>query len=263
MKGGQSGPFSPLVGGLAMVIGIVLAAPPAWAQLDQLLKGLGIGPQGSLSEAKIGAGLKEALQVATENSIKLTGRLDGYFGNEAIKILMPEKLRPMEEGLRALGYGPKVDEFVLKMNRAAERAAPAAKQIFWDAIGAMSFDDAQKIFAGGETAATEFFKHKTTDKLTAAFKPVVRRTMSEVGVTRQYQELLGRFKTIPFAQTQAFDIDGYVVTKALDGLFLVVGEQERQIRTNPAARTTALLKEVFAKRWPVRVGVPRMMRRLW
>src|SRR6266545_1408962 len=217
---------------LVLVIAIVLVATPAWAQLDELLKGLGIGRQGSLSEAKVGAGLKEALHVATENSVDLTGRLDGYFGNEAIKILMPEKLRTVEQGLRVVGYGEKVDEFVLSMNRAAERAAPAAKQIFWDAIGAMTFDDAQKILGGGDTAATEFLE----------------RTMSQVGVVRQYQELVGRFKAIPFAQAQTFDINGYVVTKALDGLFHVIGEQERQIRTNPAARTTALLKEVFAKR---------------
>lgn len=233
---------------LALVIAVVVVATPAWAQLDELLKGLGIGQKGSLSDAKVGAGLKEALQVATENSVNLTGRLDGYFGNQAIKILMPEKLRTVEQGLRVVGYGDKVDEFVLSMNRAAERAAPAAKQIFWDAIGAMTFDDAQKILGGGDTAATEFFKRKTTDKLTGAFRPVVERTMSQVGVVRQYEELLGRFKAIPFAQTQTFDINGYVVTKALDGLFHVIGEQERQIRTNPAARTTALLKEVFAKR---------------
>jgi hypothetical protein len=233
---------------LALAVAILLVATPAWAQLDQLLKGLGIGQQGSLSDAKIGAGLKEALHVATENSVNLTGRLDGYFRNEAIKILMPEKLRTVEQGLRVVGYGEKVDAFVVSMNRAAERAAPAAKQIFWDAIGAMTFDDAQKILGGGDTAATDFFKRKTTDNLTAAFRPVVERTMSEVGVVQQYQELVGRFKAIPFAQTQTFDINGYVVTKALDGLFHVVGEQERQIRTNPAARTTALLKEVFAKR---------------
>jgi hypothetical protein len=141
-----------------------------------------------------------------------------------------------------------VDEFVLSMNRAAEQAAPAAKQIFVDAIASMTFDDAKKIVTGGDTSATEFFKAKTTDQLTAAFRPVVDRTMGEVGVTRQYQELMGRFDAIPFARTQAFDIDGYVVNKALDGLFHVVGEQEALIRTNPAARTTALLQEVFAKK---------------
>lgn len=233
---------------LVLVAALLLTSSPAWAQLDTILKGLGVGKQGGLSDAKIGAGLKEALQKATENSVNLTGRVDGYFGNQAIKILMPEKLRTFEKGLRAVGYGPQVDEFVLSMNRAAERSAPAAKQIFWDAIAGMTFDDSRKILGGGDTAATEFFKAKTTDKLTAAFKPVVDQAMNDVGVTRQYKALVGRFEAIPFTKSQAFDIDDYVVTKALDGLFLVVGEQERQIRTNPAARTTDLLKEVFAKR---------------
>jgi hypothetical protein len=233
---------------LPACLGVLLAASPALAQLDQLLKGLGGSRPGGLSDVRIGAGLKEALQVSTDNAVTSTGRLDGYFANQAIKILMPEKLRTVETGLRAVGYGPQVDELVVSMNRAAERAAPAAKQIFWDAIGAMTFDDTRKVLNGGDTAATEFFKAKTTDKLTAVFRPAVDQAMNEVGVSRQYNELVGRFQAIPFARAEAFDLDGYVVGKALAGLFHVVGEQERQIRTNPAARTTELLKEVFAKR---------------
>ena len=233
---------------LALIIGIGLVATPASAQVDQLIKGMGIGQQSGLAEGKASAGLKEALQVATEKSVSLTGRPDGYFSNAAIKILMPEKLRSVEQGLRMVGYGPQVDEFVLSMNRAAEQAAPAAKQIFMDAITSMTFDDARKILGGGNTAATEFFKGKTTDELTAAFRPVVDKTMGDVGVVRQYQALMGRFESIPFANSQTFDIDGYVTNKALDGLFHVVGEQEMLIRTNPAARTTALLQEVFTKK---------------
>ena len=227
---------------------LVLTVRPASAQLDQLLKGLGIGRPSGLSEAKIGSGLKEALKVGTESTVKLTGRADGYFMNQAIKILMPEKLQTLEKGLRLVGYGPQVDEFVLSMNRAAERAAPQAKQIFWDSIGEMTFDDARKILNGSETAATEYFKSKTTDKLTAAFRPVVDRTMNEVGVTRQYKALVVQYQAIPFVKSEAVDIDQYVVTKSLDGLFHVLGEEERKIRTNPAARVTDLLKEVFAKR---------------
>jgi hypothetical protein len=233
---------------LVLIIGVALVASPASAQVDQLLKGLGIGQQSGLPDGTVSAGLKEALQVATEKSVNLTGRPDGYFSNAAIKILMPEKLQTVEKGLRMVGYGPQVDEFVLSMNRAAEQAAPAAKQIFVDAITSMTFDDAKKILGGGDTSATEFFKAKTTDPLTAAFRPVVDKTMGEVGVIRQYQALMGRFEAIPFARSQTFNIDGYVTTKALDGLFHVVGEQEKQIRTNPAARTTALLQEVFARK---------------
>jgi hypothetical protein len=227
---------------------LCLLPGPAGAQIDKLLKGLGQGSQGSgLSDAKIGAGLKEALQVATERTVSLTGKTDGYFANQAIKILMPEKLRSLESGLRAVGYGGEIDEFVLSMNRAAERAAPQAKQIFFDAIGDMTIDDARKVLNGSDTAATLFFKSKTTPQLTAAFRPVISKSMGEVGVTRQYKDLVSRFDAIPFAKSQAFDLDGYVVDKGLAGLFQVLGEQEKQIRTNPSARATDLLKEVFKR----------------
>ena len=230
---------------LFLLIGLVFLASPATAQVDQLLKGItGSG----VTDNKASAGLKEALEVATEKAVSLTGRPNGYFGDAAIKILMPAKLQTMQEGLRAVGYGPQIDEFVLSMNRAAEQAAPAAKQIFTHAITTMSFDDGKKILTGGNTAATDYFKAKTTDQLTAAFRPVIDKSMSEVGVTRQYQALVGKFDTIPFAKTQSFDLDNYVTGKALDGLFHVVGEQEKLIRTNPAARTTVLLQEVFAKK---------------
>lgn len=237
---------------LAIGAMVLLAASPAWAQLDKLLKDLPTSPSGrlptsGLSDAKIASGLKEALQIGTENTVKLTGRPDGYFLNQAIKILMPEKLQTLEKGLRVVGYGSQIDEFVLSMNRAAERAAPSAKQIFWDAIGAMSFDDARRILNGGDTAATQFFKDKTTDRLTGAFRPVVEQTMNEVGVTRQYKELVGRAQAIPFFKAEAYDIDTYVVSKGLGGLFHVLGQEERNIRTNPTARVTDLLKEVFAR----------------
>ncbi|MFB3887013.1 MAG: DUF4197 domain-containing protein [Thermodesulfobacteriota bacterium] len=232
---------------LIMVMIMLFTASPALAQFDGILKRLGIGPKSGLSDVKIGSGLKEALKVGTENTVNLTGKMDGYFLNQAIKILMPEKLQTLEKGLRVVGYGPQVDEFVLSMNRSAERAAPHAKRIFWDAIGEMSFEDARKILTGHDTAATEYFKEKTTGQLTAAFQPVVEKSMNEVGVIRQYNDLLGRYKRIPFVGSEAFDINRYVVTKALDGLFYVLGEEERKIRTNPAARVTDLLKEVFAK----------------
>ena len=227
---------------------VLFTAYPASAQLDKIFKGLGIGEKGGLSDVKIGSALKEALQIGTEHAVSLTGKTDGYFLNQVIKILMPEKLKTFEKGLRAVGYGPKVDEFVLSMNRAAEKAAPAAKQIFWDAIGEMTFDDARKILSGNEIAATQYFKGKTTNKLTSAFKPVVGKSMNEVGVTRQYKELVGRYESTPFVKKESFDLDQYVVTKALDGLFHMVGEEEKKIRKNPTARTTDLLKEVFGSK---------------
>ncbi len=233
---------------MVIVMVISLTSFQASAQLDRIFKGLGIGEKGSgLSDAKIGSGLKEALRIGTENAVNLTGKTDGYFLNLAIKILMPEKLRSFEKGLRAVGYGPQVDEFILSMNRAAEKAAPFAKQIFWDAIGEMTFDDVRKILSGHETAATDYFKEKTTKRLTDIFKPIVSKAMNEVGVTRRYKELVGRYESIPFVKKEKFDLDQYVVTKALDGLFHMVGEEERKIRKDPTARTTELLREVFGR----------------
>ena len=203
-------------------------------------------------ELRIGAALKEALQVGTANAVKLTGRTDGYFRNEAIKILLPEQLRTLASGLRTVGLGPQVDQLVLGMNRAAERAAPQAKTIFWDAIGAMTIDDARSILNGGDTAATDYFRAKTSDPLTAAFRPIVEQAMGEVGVTRQYRELVARGQAIPFLKLEAYDLDRYVVGKALDGLFHVVADEERTIRTNPSARVTELLREVFGRRLPER-----------
>jgi hypothetical protein len=234
---------------------VALAATPASAaaQIDELLKQLpqipGL-PQsgGGLGEVKIGQALKQALQIGTENAVKLTGRTDGYFRNEVIKILMPEQLHGLERGLRVVGYGPQIDDLVLRMNRAAERAAPGAKKIFWDAIGEMTIDDARKIVDGADTAATDYFKSKTSEPLTASFSPVVHRAMGEVGVTKQYQELFGRAQQIPFLNVEKFDLDRYVVDRSLVGLFHVVGEEEKKIRTQPAARVTDLLKEVFGRR---------------
>lgn len=231
-----------------LLIGWLLIILPACAELDHSLKALGLPSGGGpLDETKISAGLKEALQVGTGHAVSLTGRMDGYFHNQAIKILMPEQMQSFEKGLRTFGFGPEIDDFVMSMNRAAERAAPQAKQIFWGTIREMTFADAKQILNGSPTAATDYFKGKTTDKLTAAFRPEVEKAMNDVGVTRQYKELVGHFKAIPFAKSELIDIDRYVVRKSLDGLFIILAEEERKIRTNPAAGGTDLLKEVFAK----------------
>jgi hypothetical protein len=237
-----------MVRSFVLCIGLFLSSSVAHAQLDQLKKRVGLEDASGLSDSKVASGLKEALQVGADNAVKLTGKTDGYFGNQAIKILMPSNLRSLEKGLRAVGFGPKIDEFILSMNRSAEAAAPAAKKIFGDAILAMSFEDARKILSGGDTAATDYFRSKTSDQLTAAFQPFVEKTMSENGVTQQYKALTDQYQSIPFTKSQSFDINKYVVGKALDGLFYELADQERQIRKNPAARTTSLLEEVFGSR---------------
>jgi len=236
-----------MIRSLVLALFVLMFSIPAHAQLDEIEKRMGVNVGPGLSESKVASGLKQALQVGSDNAVKIVGKPNGYFGNEAIKIVMPKDLRPLETGLRAIGFGPKIDEFILSMNRSAEAAAPAARKIFIDAIFAMSFDDAKRILSGDNTAATEYFKQKTTGQLTDAFTPVVKKTMEQNGTVRQYDALTGQYKNIPFASSKSLDIDHYVVSKALDGLFYELGEQEKQIRTNPAARTTDLLKEVFSR----------------
>ena len=230
----------------SLMVLMAVAAIPAQSKKTNPLERI-FGSQSSLSDDKIVLGLKEALNIGTGNAVTGVGRLDGYFKDAIVKILMPKKLQTIEKGLRVVGYGPKVDEFVLSLNRAAEKAAPQAKSIFIGAIKEMSFDDARKILTGGDTAATNFFKEKTTTKLSTAFRPTISKAMNEVGATKQYKDLIGRYQAIPFANSQSLDIDDYVTGKAIDGLFYYVGEEEKKIRKNPAARVTQILKDVFGK----------------
>jgi hypothetical protein len=195
---------------------------------------------------KVDLGLKEALNVGIKNTITYLGKKDGYLGNAAVKILLPEKVRKLEPALRGIGYGPQIDEFTLSMNRAAEKAAPLAADIFSTAISEMSFDDANKILRGGNTAATDYLKSRTYNKLLDKFQPEVRKTMSEYKVTQKYDALNAKAKNIPIVgQAVNLDVNNYVSSKALDGLFTVLAREETNIRTNPKARVTDLLKEVF------------------
>jgi hypothetical protein len=231
--------------GLAILLMFVPAYRPVYGQWDSVLGKLKGANKPGPTDEKIGSGLREALQVGTENAVKSTGRPDGYYANQAIKILLPAKLKTMEQGLRIMGKGPAVDQFVLSMNRAAEQAAPLAKPIFLDAVKQMTFDDARKILSGGDTAATDYFKLKTSDKLATAYKPAADKAMADTGVERQYNKLLGSAPALPFGKPDSLDINHYVVTKSLDGLFLVLGQEERKIRKDPAAQVTPLLKQVF------------------
>lgn len=235
----------------ALISFLLLLLPQiASAQFDDFMKGLDkLSRPGAttLGDDKIVSGLKEALSVGTENTVNLTGNTDGFLKNDAIKILLPEKLQSMDKALRLAGFGPQVDKLVVSMNRAAEQAAPLAKPIFKEAVTNMSFDDAKKILNGGDTAATDYFNGKTRDQLATEFKPEVEETMNQVGVTAQYKQLVGHYTTLPFVKVPVFDLDGYVVEKSLDGLFYTLAQEEQKIRTSPAARVTDLLKEVFGK----------------
>lgn len=231
-----------------------LAAGVASAQMpkiDDIMKGLGkpqktpSGEPSAADEKSSAAGIKEALAIGTERAVTSLSRKDGYFANQAVKILMPSSIQKVADVASKLGFERQVDEFVLSMNRAAEAAAPLAARYFGDAIRDMTLDDARALVTGGKTSATDYFRRKTHDKLYAAFKPVVSKKVGEVGATRRYNDLIGRYEKLPFVSSQSVDLDDYVTNKSLDGLFHMVGEQEKAIRSNPAARTTDLLKRVF------------------
>ena len=217
---------------IALAAIVVAAAPARSGILDRLFGG------GVPSDEKVAAGLKEALAIGTGNAVAATGTLDGFFKNEAIKILLPEKLQRLDKRLRTVGLGSQIDAFVLSMNRAAERAAPSAKSIFKEALRQMTFSDAKQILRGGDTAATDFFRAKTSERLTVSFLPIVSSSLGEVGATKRYKNLVS---------SPSLDLDRYVTDRSLDGLFHVLGEEEKKIRKDPAARVTKLLKDVFAQ----------------
>lgn len=234
---------------------VACTASAQMPKLDDLMKEVGKLPKpptdgtktGASDEKTNAAGIKEALAVGTERAVTSLSRENGYFGNAAVKILMPSSIQKVADLAKMVGYEKQVDAFVLSMNRAAEAAAPLASRYFGDAIRDMSLEDVRGILTGGNTAATEFFRNKTHDKLYAAFKPTVSQKVNEVGATRAYKNMMGRYESVPLVSKQSLDLDDYVTNKSMDGLFYMVGEEEKKIRTNPAARTTDLLRTVFGK----------------
>lgn len=241
---------------LALGFGALVAstASAQMPNLDSIMKGIGNLPNVpsvatgvGTDDATTGAGLKEALAIGTERAVKSLSASNGYFSNQAVKILMPSSIQKVAEVASMLGFQRQVDEFVLSMNRAAEAAAPLAAKHFADAIRGMTLEDVRGIFTGGNTAATDFFRRKMQDNLYKSFKPIVAQKVGEVGATRAYKDMISRYENVPFVSSQSLDLDDYVTNKSLDGLFYTVGEEEKKIRTNPAARTTDLLKSVFGK----------------
>ncbi len=193
------------------------------------------------------AGLKQALQVGTENSVFATNRDGGFSDNPLIKIAVPEKFHDAATTIRKIGLGSYVDKFELQMNRAAESAAGEAKAVFFDAISRMSWQDAWGILQGGDNAATNYFKTHTTTALTNRFKPIVQSNMQKVGFYQDYNRLLETYNALPFTKKQDLSIETYITEQALDGLFTLVAQEEAKIRRDPIARTTELLRKVFAQ----------------
>lgn len=199
---------------------------------------------GGLTTQEIVSGLKEALTIGTQNGTNKLSATNGFFANAAVKILMPPQAQKVESTLRSIGLGKVVDQAVESMNHAAEDAAAKATPIFVNAIKQMTITDALGILRGGDTAATNFFRRKTTDQLTSAFRPVVDNALTKVNATKYWNDVFtvyNKFSTTPVNT----DLGAYVTQRAIDGIFYEVGLEEQKIRKDPAARVTDILKKVF------------------
>jgi hypothetical protein len=201
----------------------------------------------SISDSKISLGLKEALGKGVRYAVDHLGQEDGFFKTPEVKIPLPKSLKSVARVARFAGYGERVDNFELAMNRAAEKAVPVAFDVFMDSIKQMSFNDARKIlFSGEDDAATQFFRRTTEDKLRGKFRPIVEKFTDETGVTQSYKQMMEKAGWMAmFVGNDAKDLDGYVTEKALDGLFYMVAVEEKKIRKDPIGRTTKILRDVF------------------
>ncbi len=221
------------------------------AQINQTIgevnKSMGGSATPQLTTAEVGEGLKEALVKGISTGSDLVSQVDGYFKNPEIKIPFPPEVKKVEDKLRQIGLGSEVDKFVLTLNRGAEDAAKEAKPIFITAIRSMTIQDAWNILKGEDNAATEYLKRTTTSQLKEKFRPVIQNSLNKVNATKYYSDLVTRYNQIPFVEKVNPDLNEYATDKAMEGLFLMIAKEEKNIRDNPVARTTDLLKKVFSQ----------------
>ncbi|HEV8514913.1 MAG TPA: DUF4197 domain-containing protein [Cyclobacteriaceae bacterium] len=204
--------------------------------------------QFGLTNEEVGNGLKEALTQGISKGADALSQADGYFKNPLIKIPFPPDAKKMEKSLRDIGMGQDVDKFILTLNRGAEDAAKQAKPIFVDAIKKMTITDVMAILKGQPDAATQYLKKNTSAQLTAQFKPVIKASLDKVGATKHYKDLATAYDKIPFVKKVNPDLEAYTADLAIQGLFLTIANEEKNIRANPTARTTDLLKKVFGQK---------------
>jgi hypothetical protein len=203
-------------------------------------------PASGLSSDEIIRGLKEALRLGSEKIIAQVGKADGYLNDSTIHIPLPENLNTVHKTLDKIGLGSLTADLETRINRAAEKAAPEAKQVFWQAISDMSVEDAKQILEGSNTAATDYFRQRMSTPLSQRFTPIIDASLAEVGAVKAYDQVMGQYKSMPFVPDVKADLTSHAVNKALDGLFHYLAIEEAAIRANPAARTTDILKKVFA-----------------
>lgn len=215
------------------------------AQINQTLGDVMGTNEKPLTTAEVGDGLKEALVNGISKGADLVSVTDGYFKNPEIKIPFPPEVQKVEKALRDIGLGSEVDKFVMTLNRGAEDAAKSAKPIFVSAIKSMTIQDAWAILKGEDNAATEYLRRTTSTQLKDAFKPVIQSSLNKVNATKYYGDLVTRYNKIPFVEKVNPNLDDYATDKAIEGLFVMIAKEEKNIRKDPVARTTELLKRVF------------------
>ena len=198
-----------------------------------------------LTTLEVSEGLKEALIKGISTGSDVASRVDGYFKNPEIKIPFPPEVRKVEDKLRQIGFNNEVDRFILALNRGAEEAAKEAKPIFINAIKSMTIQDAWGILRGEPDAATQFLKRTTSTQLREKFKPVIQQALDNVSATKYYGDIVNTYNQIPFVQDVNPDLNEYATEKAMEGLFILIAKEEKNIRENPVARTSELLKRVF------------------
>ncbi len=236
---------------LLCCLAAVLVLSPGCAELDPaMIESVleAVGGEQPLDEETVARGLREALSIGSGRAVERTSRIDGYLGNELIRVHLPEELDDMARALRRVGFSRQVDDLEVAMNRAAERAAGEARQIFVDAITSMSIADAFGILRGGDTAATDYLHGRTAETLRGRFQPIIAEKMETVDLYRTYGRLAETYNALPFTRKPAVDLEDYLTERALDGLFTTLGEEEKKIRDDPVARTTELLRKVFGRR---------------
>jgi hypothetical protein len=202
---------------------------------------------GNLSNLDISNGLKEALSIGAKNASNKLSITDGFFRNAAIKILLPKEAQKVESTLRSIGMGSLVDKAILSMNRAAEDAAKQAAPIFINAITSITIQDGLNILKGGNNAATNYLKGRTTSALTTAFSPVIQKSLNKVGAPEMWKTVFSTYNKVSRNKVNP-DLTGYVTERALSGLFVSIADEEAKIRTNPAAQVTSLLQKVFGNK---------------
>ena len=216
---------------------------------EDLLGGSGIASGTAASKAlstdEICSGLKEALRVGSERVVAQLGKTDGFNADPQIHIPLPENLKKVQSALSKVGMSSMVDDLELRLNRAAEVATPKAKKLFGDAINEMTMDDAKTIYQGPDDAATSYFKGKMSKPLAAEMKPIVEQSLAQVGAIQSYDNMMSKYKSLPFVPDVKADLTDHVLDKGMDGIFYYIAKEEAAIRQNPVKRTTELLKRVF------------------